>query len=58
MHGIVPKSPRLAAARIRRAALIAVAAFACAAAIRAFLAFTGLGDQFLNYIDPPPPDCG
>jgi|HubBroStandDraft_6_1064221.scaffolds.fasta_scaffold842453_1 hypothetical protein len=58
MHGIVPKAPRLAVAKIRKAALIAAAAFACAAAIWTFLSFTPLGDQFLNYIDPPPSDCG
>jgi hypothetical protein len=51
MHRIVPKAPRLAVA-------IAAAAFSCAATIWAFLTFTPLGDQFLNYIDPPPPDCG
>ncbi len=58
MHRIVPKAPRLAVAKIRKAALIAAAAFSCAATIWAFLTFTPLGDQFLNYIDPPPPDCG
>jgi hypothetical protein len=64
MHGIVPKRPRLAATKIREAALIAAAAFGCAAAIwaflafLAFLAFTPIGHQLLNYLDPPPPDCG
>jgi hypothetical protein len=58
MHGIVPKRSRLAAAKIGEAALIAAAAFGCAMAIWAFLAFTPIGHQLLNYLDPPPPDCG
>jgi hypothetical protein len=58
MHGIVPKRPRPVAAKIREAALVAAAAFGCAAAIWAFLAFTQIGHQVSNYLDPPPPDCG